>query len=409
MHEYHRLSATACSSAPLLYLSFRVVSINSLSEQTRVLRPHLLGFFVLLHTSSLSFSTSDVHLPQSQLGVDYLVVVVLCLHTWQQGPDAPERERSDGLGAFRQEFKLVEKPCVLPDLEDAGVAAELGLSDRPGVKKGFHPWVTRRSLDSPAFLHQPGGEELLVDLVEVRHLLLDEHFLPGAKVLGPIKSKDLVDGVTDGQRADVVGAKVLSEGLHALLVSNPDLGKLSSSLWHQLWLSFCPHGQPWLLKLDQHEARVGVESVFAESKVFHRCRRPPASRVQTVRLGNPFCGEVVEVVLHQVLNVVAEENLELRLKLAISQLLHLPQAIGGEHLGGWFSDQPRAVVVSWNHPNRERKETVSVEDVNGLSSGHLDVLHTALPGLQSLPFPGSDEHHARLTGMAVNRGTGSET
>ena len=46
--------------------------------------------------------------------------------------------------------------------------------------------------------------------------------------------------------------------------------------------------------------------------------------------------------------------------------------------------------------------TVSVEDVNGLSSGHLDVVHTALPGLKSLPFPGSDQHHARLTGMAVN-------
>merc|ERR1719376_855008 len=108
-------------------------------------------------------------------------------------------------------------------------------------------------------------------------------------------------------------------------------------------------------------------------------------------------------------NVVAEENLELRLKLARAQLLHLPQAVGGEHLGGWFSDQPRAVVVSWHNTNRERKETVSVEDVNGLSSGHPDVLHTALPGLKSLPFPGSDQHHARLTGMAVNRGTGSET
>lgn len=107
MNEYHRLNATACSSAPLPYLSFRVVSINSLSEQTRVLRPHLLGFFALLHTSSLSFSTSDVHLPQSQLGVDYLVVVVLRLHTWQQGPDAPERECCDGLGAFCQEFQLV--------------------------------------------------------------------------------------------------------------------------------------------------------------------------------------------------------------------------------------------------------------------------------------------------------------
>ena len=47
--------------------------------------------------------------------------------------------------------------------------------------------------------------------------------------------------------------------------------------------------------------------------------------------------------------------------------------------------------------------TVSVEDVNGLSSGHLDVLHcVALPGLQSLPFPGSDQHHARLTSVPVN-------
>ena len=46
--------------------------------------------------------------------------------------------------------------------------------------------------------------------------------------------------------------------------------------------------------------------------------------------------------------------------------------------------------------------TVSVEDVNGLSSGHPDVLHTALPGLDSLPFPSSDQNHARLTSWSVN-------
>ena len=52
---------------------------------------------------------------------------------------------------------------------------------------------------------------------------------------------------------------------------------------------------------------------------------------------------------------------------------------------------------------QQQQGTVSVEDVDGLSSGHLDVLHVvALPGLESLPFPSSDQHHARLTSMAVN-------
>ena len=76
----------------------------------------------------------------------------------------------------------------------------------------------------------------------------------------------------------------------------------------------------------------------------------------------------------------------------------------------------RGTTRTEREKNPERKElltrlrtlgggmsTVSVEDVNGLSSGHLDVLHcVALPGPQSLPFPGSDQHHARLTSVAVN-------
>ena len=52
---------------------------------------------------------------------------------------------------------------------------------------------------------------------------------------------------------------------------------------------------------------------------------------------------------------------------------------------------------------QQQQGTVSVEDVDGLSSGHLDVLHVvALPGLESLPFPSSDQHHARLASVAVN-------
>ena len=56
-----------------------------------------------------------------------------------------------------------------------------------------------------------------------------------------------------------------------------------------------------------------------------------------------------------------------------------------------------------NSNNNNKVPTVSVEDVDGLSSGHLDVLHVvALPGLESLPFPSSDQHHARLARVAVN-------
>ena len=76
-----------------------------------------------------------------------------------------------------------------------------------------------------------------------------------------------------------------------------------------------------------------MECVITEAEIFDDGRGPPAPGVQTVGLGDAFCGEVVEIVLHQILNVVAEEDLELRLELASAQLLHLPEAVGGEHLG----------------------------------------------------------------------------
>merc|ERR1719411_1663202 len=93
----------------MLFLSFRV-SINS-SRSRRAHSASLLTPGLLLGSSpyvlSLSLSPLDVHLPQGQLCVDDLVVVVLRLHTGQQGPDAPEREGRDGLGALRQELEAI--------------------------------------------------------------------------------------------------------------------------------------------------------------------------------------------------------------------------------------------------------------------------------------------------------------
>ena len=59
-----------------------------------------------------------------------------------------------------------------------------------------------------------------------------------------------------------------------------------------------------------------MESVVAEAEVLDDGGGPPAAGVQPVRLPHSLRREVVEVVLHQLGQVVAEVDLELGVELA---------------------------------------------------------------------------------------------
>ena len=92
-----------------------------------------------------------------------------------------------------------------------------------------------------------------------------------------------------------------------------------------------------------------MKGVVTEAEVLDNSRCPPAAGIQTVRLPHTLGREVVEVVLHQLVEVVAEEDLELALELVVPVCLDLADGAGGEDLGGGLPDDPGAVVVSWNN------------------------------------------------------------
>ena len=61
--------------------------------------------------------------------------------------------------------------------------------------------------------------------------------------------------------------------------------------------------------------------------------------------------EVMEVMLHQLGEIITEKYLELGIKLVGLDCLHLSDGIWGEDFGGWFSDNPGTMIISWNNPN----------------------------------------------------------
>ena len=119
-----------------------------------------------------------------------------------------------------------------------------------------------------------------------------------------------------------------------------------------------------------------------------------------MRLPHSLRREVVEVVLHQLGQVVAEVDLELGVELAGLSGLDLSDGVRGEDLGGGLPDDPGAVVIPGNNADRQREESVSatssslnlsasecndcfripVENVYGLTSWNLHILYV-LPGL----------------------------
>ena len=86
---------------------------------------------------------------------------------------------------------------------------------------------------------------------------------------------------------------------------------------------------------------------------------PPAAGVQPVRLPHSLRREVVEVMLHQLGQVVAEVDLELGVELARLSGLDLSDGVRGEDLGGGLPDDPGAVVIPGNNADRQREESVS--------------------------------------------------
>lgn len=60
---------------------------------------------------------SYVDLPEGQLGVDYLLVVLLLLHGGQQGAKGPEVEGDHGRGVSGQILQLPQQPRLLPHLQ----------------------------------------------------------------------------------------------------------------------------------------------------------------------------------------------------------------------------------------------------------------------------------------------------
>jgi len=55
--------------------------------------------------------------------------------------------------------------------------------------------------------------------------------------------------------------------------------------------------------------------------------------------------------LHQLGEIITEKYLELGIKLVGLDCLHLSDGIWGEDFGGWFSDNPGTMIISWNNPN----------------------------------------------------------
>ena len=92
-----------------------------------------------------------------------------------------------------------------------------------------------------------------------------------------------------------------------------------------------------------------MKGVITEAKVLDNGRCPPAAGVQAMGLPDTLRSEVVEVVLHQLVEVVTEEDLELALELVVPTCLDLADGVGGEDLGGGLPDDPGAVVISWNN------------------------------------------------------------
>ena len=81
--------------------------------------------------------------------------------------------------------------------------------------------------------------------------------------------------------------------------------------------------------------------------------------------------EVVEVVLHQLAQVVTEEDLKLVLELVVSPCLDLSDGPRGKDLGGGLPDDPGAVVIPRHNADRQREKSVpSIE--------HFQLTHQAV-------------------------------
>ena len=88
-----------------------------------------------------------------------------------------------------------------------------------------------------------------------------------------------------------------------------------------------------------------MKGVITEPEVLDDGRCSPAPSIKSVRLSDALSGKVMKVMLHQLVQVVAEEDLELVLELVVSPSLDLSDGARGEDLGGGLPDDPGAVII----------------------------------------------------------------
>ena len=309
-------------------------------------------------TNSNRSRVSYVDLPKGQLCVDNLLVELLQQDAWQQRADGPEVQPNDSCCVTCQQLQLFQQGRLPPDLKNTGIVGELEGLHRLAVQEFAEALVAASRQDPSVVLDNPRRQVLVIDAVEVRHLLAHQHVGLGSVVGGPVQRQHLVDGVANGQRLDVVAAEILDKRLNTLAVADANLGKHFGGVVVQPGIALNAHGHLGLDQLDQDKAEVGAERGLREAQILGRGGIAPAAGEHPVGLAHPLGLEVVEVVLHQLVQIVAEEDLELVLELVGLWQCLLSYGGGLENVRRWLPYDPGPGIIARDNAHRQRKEPV---------------------------------------------------
>ena len=206
---------------------------------------------------------------------------------------------------------------------------------------------------APVLLDQPRRQVVVVDAAKVVDPLADQHVVLDAGVGGALQHQHLVQRVADGQGLDVVAAKVLDELLHAVLVPDPDTVEGLLGVLVEAGPALDVDGGLGLDQLDEDVAVVALHGGLADAKVLHGGGGSPAAGEHAVRLAHPLGAKIVEIVLLQIVQIVAEENLELILELVGLRQSHLADGLGVKDGRGRLTNDPSAEVVPRYNSHRQ--------------------------------------------------------
>lgn len=215
-----------------------------------------------------------------------------------------------------------------------------------------------------------------------------------------VQGEDLVDGVPDGEGLDVVATIVLDEVFHAFFIVHSYSVQGCCCFRFEYWVALSVYSDATLEKFDEYKSRVALQSTLTKAEIFHHGWRSPAASVQAVGFSDSLGGEVIEVMLHQILDIVAEEDLELLVEGVGDDG---PGSAGGswnEHVGSWLSDDPGARVVPGNHTHGQGEETISVENVDSFSRRYTHVCVSFIRHSIIAPLPGINKHHVATAGLS---------